>query len=239
MFYYEKMFLNSKGSDHVREQLENFAEPSYKAFSERLVETKYEILGVRIPTLRLLAKDIVRTDWQAFITTPKSTFEEMMIEGFVIASVKLPLEERLPLIESFVKKIDNWSHCDSFCSSLKITKRCPHEMWHFLLSLRHDPHPFVLRFVVVMMLVYYLSDEWIDLVFSELQAIEHDNYYVKMAIAWAISNSFIKQQEKTRLFLRTANLDDFTFNKAIQKIIESKQVSGDAKEELKQWKRVK
>ena len=223
----------------MREQLEKLAEPTYKAFTERLVETEYETLGVRIPTLRLLAKDIVQTDWQSFIATPKSTFEEMMLEGFVIASVKLPLEERLPLIAAYVKKIDNWSHCDSFCSSLKITKKCPHEMWHFLLSLRHDPHPFVVRFIVVMMLMYYLSDEWIDLVFSELQMIEHDNYYAKMAISWAISVAFIKQEEKTRLFLRTANLDDFTFNKAIQKIIESKQVSGDAKAELKQWKRVR
>ncbi|WP_431029860.1 DNA alkylation repair protein [Lysinibacillus sp. LZ02] len=223
----------------MRAQLEKLAEPTYKAFTEKLVETKYEILGVRIPTLRQLAKDIVRTDWQAFIEQPKTTFEEMMLEGFVIASVNIPVEERFVFIEAFIKKIDNWSLCDSFCSSLKITKKYPQEMWNFLMTLRHESHPFVLRFIIVMMLMYYLSDEWIARVFQELQLIQHDDYYVKMAIAWAISIAFIKQEEKTRHFLQTAVLDDFTFHKALQKIRESRKVSGDVKEELKQWKRVK
>ncbi|MFF5995425.1 DNA alkylation repair protein [Lysinibacillus sp. KU-BSD001] len=220
-------------------QLEKLAEPKYKAFTEKLVETKYEILGVRIPTLRQLAKDIVRADWQAFIEQPKTTFEEMMLEGFVIASVNIPVEERFIFIGEFIKKIDNWSLCDSFCSSLKITKKYPQEMWNFLMTLRHESHPFVQRFIIVMMLMYYLSDEWIERVFQELQLIQHDDYYVKMAVAWAISIAFIKQEEKTRHFLQTAVQDDFTFHKALQKIRESRKVSGDVKEELKHWKRVK
>ena len=196
----------------MRNQLEKLAEPAYKAFTEKLVDTEYEILGVRIPTLRLLTKEIVRGSWEAFIQKPKTTFEEMMLEAFVIASVNISMEQRFMLIATFIRKIDNWSVCDSFCSSLKITKKYPKEMWNFLMSLRKDRNPSVLRFMIVMMLMYYLSDEWIDSVLCELQAVQHDDYYVKMAVAWAISIAFIKQEEKTRLFLQTANVDQFTFN---------------------------
>lgn len=220
-------------------QLVQLSDPTYKEFTEKLVETKYEILGVRIPTLRLLTKEIVSGSWEAFIQKPKTTFEEMMLEGFVIASVNVSMEQRFKLIELFIRKIDNWSVCDSFCSSLKITKKYPKEMWSFLMSLRKDKDPYVLRFIIVMMLMYYLSDEWIDRVLCELQAVQHDNYYVKMAVAWAISIAFIKQEEKTRLFLQTANLDQSTFNKARQKIIESRQVHDEIKQEIRQWKRVK
>ena len=223
----------------MRNQLDQLADPTYKAFTERLVETKYEILGVRLPILRLLTKEIVSGSWEAFIQKPKTTFEEMMLEGFVIASVNVSLNQRLMLIEAFIRKIDNWSVCDSFCSSLKITKKYPKEMWNFLMSLRKDSNPYVLRFIIVMMLMYYLSDDWIDRVLCELQAVQHDDYYVKMAVAWAISIAFIKQQEKARLFLQTANLDLFTFNKALQKIIESRKVSDEIKQEVRQWKRVK
>ena len=223
----------------MRNQLDQLADPTYKAFTERLVETKYEILGVRLPILRSLTKGIVSGDWKAFIQKPKTTFEEMMLEGFVIASVNVSLNQRLMLIEAFIRKIDNWSVCDSFCSSLKITKKYPKEMWNFLMSLRKDSNPYVLRFIIVMMLMYYLSDDWIDRVLCELQAVQHDDYYVKMAVAWAISIAFIKQQEKARLFLQTANLDLFTFNKAQKKIIESRKVSDEIKQEVRQWKRVK
>ena len=223
----------------MRNQLDQLAEPSYKAFTERLVETKYEILGVRIPTLRLLTKELVSGSWEVFIQKPKTTFEEIMLEGFVIANVDVSIEQRLILIATFIRKIDNWSVCDSFCSSLKITKKYLAEMWNFLMSLRKERNPYVLRFIIVMMLMYYLSDEWIDRVLCELQAVHHDDYYVKMAVAWAISIAFIKQEEKTRLFLQTVNLDHFTFNKALQKIIESRQVRDEIKNEVRQWKRVK
>ena len=152
----------------MRNRLEKLAEPMYKEFTERLVETKYEILGVRIPTLRLLTKEIASGSWEAFIQKPKTTFEEMMLEGFVIASVNVSMEQRFKLIELFIRKIDNWSVCDSFCSSLKITKKYPKEMWSFLMSLRKDKDPYVLSFIIVMMLMYYLSDEWIDRVLCEL-----------------------------------------------------------------------
>ncbi len=60
---------------------------------------------------------------------------------------------------------------------------------------------------------------------------------MKMAVAWAISVCYVKFSEKTEEFLRKNTLDDFTHNKAIQKIRESYRVSKEDKERLNQWKR--
>ena len=65
-----------------------------------------------------------------------------------------------------------------------------------------------------------------------LQAIKHEDYYVKIGVAWAISIFYIKQPQLTLSLLQENNLDDFTHNKAIQKIRESFRVSKEDKEML-------
>ncbi len=58
-----------------------------------------------------------------------------------------------------------------------------------------------------------------------------------MANAWLVQVCYVKYPEKTRHFLENSALDDFTHNKAIQKIRESYRVSREEKEELKLLKR--
>ena len=60
---------------------------------------------------------------------------------------------------------------------------------------------------------------------------------MKMAVAWAISVCYVKFPKETFQYLKTDHLDDFTHNKAIQKICESYRVSKEEKEKLKEWKR--
>ena len=48
---------------------------------------------------------------------------------------------------------------------------------------------------------------------------------------------FVKFREETLAYLRRCSLDDFTFNKSIQKMTESYQVCSEDKEMLKAMKR--
>jgi hypothetical protein len=70
-----------------------------------------------------------------------------------------------------------------------------------------------------------------------LDAIKHPGYYVKMAAAWAISLCYIKFPRITMDYLQNSSLDDFTYNKALQKIIESYQVNQDTKKIIRSMKR--
>ena len=72
---------------------------------------------------------------------------------------------------------------------------------------------------------------------SLLDGIRHEGYYVRMAVAWALSFCFVKFPEQTMAFLHHCHLDDFTFRKTIQKIGESYRVSEDMKKAVKALKR--
>ena len=86
------------------------------------------------------------------------------------------------------------------------------------------------------------AEEYIDRLLEIYQRISHDGYYVKMAVAWAVSVCYVKFPEKTGKLLEkesreAGGLSDWTHNKAIQKIRESRRVSDEEKEALNRLKR--
>ena len=50
-----------------------------------------------------------------------------------------------------------------------------------------------------------------------------------MAQAWMLATAYAKQKKKTHKYFLNNNLNDATFNKAIQKCIESRRVTDDDK----------
>ena len=94
------------------------------------------------------------------------------------------------------------------------------------------------RFGIVVLLDYYINDEYIDYVLNTCLNIKSEYYYVKMAISWCLSICLIKYFDKTVTFLKNNkhNLDKWTYNKALQKGIESYRISKENKELLKDLK---
>ncbi|MDD3054060.1 MAG: DNA alkylation repair protein, partial [Endomicrobiaceae bacterium] len=127
--------------------------------------------------------------------------------------------------------------CDIFCGELKITVKNEDIIWNFIQKYLKSKKEFELRFAIVIILGYYLTDEYILKVFPIFDRIKHDGYYVKMAVAWAISNAFIKYPKETMQYLKKSSLDDWTYNKALQKITESFRVDKKTKEIIRSMKR--
>lgn len=65
----------------------------------------------------------------------------------------------------------------------------------------------------------------------------HTGYYARMGVAWAVSVCFVKCPRQTRPWLHSSPLDDWTHNKALQKIVESYRVSDTDKTLVRTWKR--
>ena len=222
----------------LRNKLFELADEKYKKFHSGLCPNTENIIGVRVPNLRQIAKEIAKEEWRDFLdNSQEDYYEEILIKGLVIAYAKCDVEERLKYIENFVPKIDNWAICDSFCNSLKFTNKNKQVVWDFLQPYLNSDKEFEIRFAVVMMLNYYITEEYIDTVLKYLDKISHDGYYVKMAVAWAVSICFIHFEDKTMDFLKNNNLDDFTYNKSLQKICESLRVDKDTKTLIKSMKR--
>ena len=215
------------------------AEENYREFSSGIIPDVHNILGVRLPALRKIAKEIYKNgNWQEFVNSAESEFmEETMLRGILIGLIKDKPEKILEYVKNFVPQITNWAVCDTFCNSLKFTKNNKELVWEFLKPYLKSKRDYDIRFGVVMLLSFFIEEDYLDEILNLLENIRHEGYYVKMGVAWAVSICYIKFPEKTLKFLKNCKLDDWTFNKSIQKIIESYRVDKPTKETLKKMKR--
>lgn len=224
--------------DNLRDKLLDMAESEYKVFTSRLLPGVDKIIGIRLPILRGLAKQILIEDWRMFVYEYKAIyFEEHMLKGMVIGYANVEADEKLDLISRFVPTINNWSVCDSFCSSLKFARKNKGAVWEFLQPYLRSDSEFQIRFAVVMLLTYYIEDEYIERVLKILERVNHQGYYVKMAVAWAVSVCYINYPERTLVFLKSNEMDKDIHNKAIQKICESRKVDISTKAMIRTYRR--
>lgn len=224
------------------DRLRALADPDYKAFHARLVPglLPETLLGVRLPDLRREARAIAQGGFRGFLGLAQDgLYEERMLQGLVIGLAKCPLAERLSLCAAFIPKIDNWAVCDAFCGGLKCARKERAAVYAFLRPYLASLHPYAVRFACVMLMNYYLDAAYIDAVLSHYGHVTHPDYYVKMAVAWGVSMALVHQRDKTLAYLASpgCGLDDFTYNKALQKARESYRVSPADKARLQAMKR--
>ena len=91
------------------------------------------------------------------------------------------------------------------------------------------------RFGLVLLLTYYINDEYIDEVIKISMDINSNDYYVLMANAWLISISYIKYPEKIEPLILNKSWDIITLKKAIGKIKDSYRVNKEDKEKLNKF----
>lgn len=224
----------------IHERLKAVQEPSYREFTKKLIPNEPDILGVRIPVLRQLAKEIMKDEPLTFLAEVENRyFEETQLEGFVIGMMKMPAEERIPYIEKFIPKIRNWSVCDGFCSALKDAKKNQALYWALVEKYAASDKAYDQRFAAVMMLNYFINDVYLEKSLALLDTLKHDDYYVRMGVAWSVSMFFIRKPIETMPYLQHNTLDDWTYNKALSKITESLRVSKETKDRIRTMKRKK
>ena len=221
---------------NVRERLLELQDEKYKKFHSALVPNVNNVLGIRVPDIRKIAKELSKNpDWQNY--KDDLYYEELMIQGLLIGYAKLDAAKRLELLKEFVPKITSWGVCDVVCSNLKFTTKNKALVWNFLQDYLNSDKEFEIRFGVVMLLSYFLDDEYIDEVIRILDSIDHEGYYAKMAVAWAFSICFVKYWDKTLKYFEKSNISKWVYNKSIQKACESYRISAEKKELLKKMKK--
>ena len=224
--------------EEIRKKLFEMQDLKYKEFHSGLSPKVDNIIGVQVPRLREYAKEIYKNNKLEDIKIGDKYQEELMLTGMIIGlQTKEPIEKVIKQIDSFVPKINSWAVCDIFCTGLKITKKYPKEMFVLIEKYLKSKKEFEIRFSIVMLLAYYINDEYIDKVLKIIDNIKSDSYYVQMANAWAVSVALVKYYDKTVKFLEKCKLDDFTYNKGIQKAIESYRIADDKKNYLRKMKR--
>ena len=222
----------------IKEKLFELSDQKYKEFHSGLCPGTDNIIGVRVPVLRNYAKELGKkyNIEELLQEIDNQYYEEIMLQGMLIGLEKQDFNTLQKQIKQFVHKIDNWAICDVFCAGLKQTKKHKKEMWNFLQKYLKSNKEFEIRFSIVMILDYYIEEEYLKKIFAIFDDTTSDAYYVQMAVAWAISICLIRFYNETIKYLRIAKLDKFTYNKALQKAIESYRITKEQKEELKNMK---
>lgn len=222
----------------VYEQLILNREEKYRQFQEKLNPGVEGIIGVRLPVLRKIAKKIAKDNPEYFIKNNSDFyFEIKMLKIMVIGYWNISEEERIELLKEYTCKINSWSVCDSGAVTFKIKKDDKKIYWEFIKGSLMSKYEFVVRFGIVLAIYNFIEEEYVDEFFSEIEKITHNGYYVKMAIAWAVSVCYGKYPKETESYLRASKLDKYTFNKIIQKISESNIPDKEYKKIIKGLKR--
>ena len=137
------------------------------------------ILGVHIPELKRLAKELSRSDdaadlivsFEAESTAGNLCFEEKIVWGLLINALKAPEMQKYAYLRAFVPAMDNWAVCDTTCCNLKwITDK--NTLWEFLQPYFDSDSEFEVRFAVVMSMIYFLDAESFQKVTARLDSID-------------------------------------------------------------------
>lgn len=210
----------------------------YREFHTSLVlNSKYEFVGIRVPMMRDIAKQIAKGNIEEFLKYAQDHYyEEVMIQGLVIAHIK---DERVfdKYFKKFIKKIDNWAICDSFCSSCKIVEKYEDKYFTEAIELCLNSKEFISRVGLIIILNHFIKEENLPIIFDTLNKITSDKFYINMAEAWLVCEMYTKFPKETEKFLKKNNMNNFTQNKAISKIHDSFRVSAKEKELLKKYKK--
>ena len=182
--------------------LYEYQDLKYREFNQKIVNTKYPMIGVRIPILRQLAKNIT---YEEFIKESSlNTYEEVMLLGMLIPKIK-DEAKRIKAIKDYIKYIDCWSLCDTFCSNLKFIKKDLDKYYSFIISYLSKSKIYYIRFGLVMLLKYVQEDKYWDDILNRILLITNNDYYVQMATAWLLSEMAVYNKERILLYAKKLN----------------------------------
>lgn len=220
------------------ENIELSVDEKYREFHSSLIPGISNIYGVRIPALRSIAKEISKGNGKSFLEVCENdSYEERIIQGFVIGNLKLDFEEFTSYTTDFADKINNWAICDCGCSSFKLIKKYKKEYFPYVKKFLNSENIWHIRYGLVILLDYYIDKEYINKIFYILDSVKNQEYYIMMALAWLLSVCFVKFPKETYSYMEKSKLYDVAFNKGIQKIRESLRVTKEDKEKVLKLKR--
>ena len=197
---------------------------AYAEFNKRIVNTNMPVIGVRVPDLRRLARelapDMSAADISELLTVQDESFDYVLLCGLLITHARLDDQTAIDLTKQYLPRVDSWAHIDVFVE--KKRRFAGEVWWDFALACLQGEAELTVRYGVVSLMTNFLDEAHIDQVFAALRNITHDGYYVKMALAWLYATAAVQFFELTLAELENGHADVWTRNKAYQKMRESR-----------------
>ena len=202
-------------------------------------DTKYPMLCVRMEPVRRVAKQAAKGDWLSLTEGPFVYYEEVLCAGLAVAYAKAPLRERLEGLRRLLPYMDSWGMTDSIVTTLRFSDAERPLLWEFALECLAGAGEYTVRFGVVLMLRFFMTEAEIPEVARRLLSLRDRRYYVQMAVAWCFAEMAVTDFEIVEKVLQAGELSLFIHNKTIQKMRESYRISAEKKEAALRLRRKK
>jgi 3-methyladenine DNA glycosylase AlkD len=239
-------------TEEIRQSLIRKQDMQYRDFQAKLIPTldPKTIIGVRMPDLRKLAKNLQREMQKEMQKTPKNSliaedlqefmhelphqyYEENLLHGCFIETIR-NYDECIRELELFLPYVDNWAVCDLI--SPKILGQYREKLLVQIKQWMASEHTYTVRFGIGMLMRYYLEEDFQPEYPEWVAEVTSDEYYVNMMRAWYFATALAKQYETVLPYIENHRLDVWTHNKTIQKAVESYRISAEQKTYLKSLK---
>ena len=200
------------------------------AFEAKLIPNipSETILGVRMPQMRKLARELYRAGKaESFLTqVPHEYLEENCLHAFFLEQIR-EFEACLAAVEAFLPYIDNWATCDSL--NPPIFRKHRDELLERVRVWLDSGETYKIRFGVKMLMSHFLEEDFREEYLDLVSVIQSKEYYVNMMRAWYFATALAKQWETTLPLLTERRLDPWTHRKTIQKAVESYRITEEQK----------
>lgn len=221
----------------LQEHLFSLSDAEYRTFQCRLMPTveMERVIGIRIPVLRKFSREFCRMcDSETFLEAlPHQYYEENNLHGMLISQMS-SFSQTIDALDAFLPYVDNWATCDLI--SPKSFQKRPPELIPKIQEWIGSSHAYTARFGIGMLLKFYLDDGFEPEYLAWVCGISSAEYYVNMMVAWYFATALAQQYEATIPYIQENRLPSWTHNKAIQKAVESRRISSEKKDYLRNLK---
>ena len=221
----------------IQQRLFALQDAGYRDFHAALMPTvdKALVIGVRMPALRALAKELKGTELAAdfMAALPHKYYEENNLHAALIGHIR-DFDACMAAVERFLPYVDNWATCDMM-NPRALAKDKAALLERIRLWLQSG-HTYTVRFGMEMLMNHFLEEDFREEYPALVASVRSEEYYVRMMQAWYFATALAKQYEAAVTYLEQRRLGAWVHNKTIQKARESFRVSQEQKEYLKSLK---
>ena len=206
---------------------------AYRDFTAKLIPTvpRETFIGVRLPDLKALCKAMTNEEKADFILDlPHTYHDENILHALIVSEIRDP-RRCLCAVERFLPYISSWSVCDTMAPK-SLTK----EKEIFIEKIRScisSGKTYYIRFGVLMLMKYYLNDEFDPEYPALVASVVSDEYYVNMMCAWYFATALAKQYDSVIPYLENKRLTQTVHKMTVRKAVESFRIDDVKKAYLK------
>lgn len=233
--FWADLFVKIGDVMEILEALFALQDESYADFQSKLTPgiPRERFIGVRVPELRKLAKQIKNQAGDFLYTLPHQYYDENLLHGVLISEM-WDFDACVEALDAFLPFVDNWAVCDTM--SPKVLQKDRQALLRKIRQWTVSSHTYTCRFGILCLMRYFLDKDFCPEYLQIPASIHSEEYYINMMIAWYFATALAKQWDATIPYLQERRLPEWVHRKTIQKARESDRISPEQKEYLRSLK---